>query len=140
MHLPISDGGYFTTGTTDERLEMLYLYLAHKGSNGDAIRRAVRVEHLEYMIAHRETIVSGGSFTDDQDAWGGMLLVLQCADRDAALRWIAAEPYYRFGVFSRHQLDPFRQLIPESAEGLLKRELETERGLAGDRVETVHPT
>lgn len=106
---------------------MLFLYVAQKGTGGDAARAATRIEHLEYMISHRADVVTGGSFQDASGGWGGMALIVDLADEHAVKDWVGAEPYNRAGVFGSTVLAPFRQLVPEPEDGLLERELLAER-------------
>ena len=42
-----------------------------------------------------------GPLLDDAGAMAGSLLVIDFADRAAALAWLAAEPFTRAGVYGR---------------------------------------
>lgn len=90
---------------------------------------AGRAEHYEFLIAHRADIVFGGPA---RSAAGGppeeMVIVIDVADIDAARAFLAAEPYYRHGAFTRVSVRPWTQVIPESNAGDLQRTLDGERG------------
>ena len=45
----------------------------------------------------------------------GSLLVIDFADRAAALAWLEAEPFTRAGVYGRSEVSAFRNLWPQKA-------------------------
>jgi len=60
-----------------------------------ARRLEVRPEHKAYLAAVAERIAFAGPLLDDAGAMTGSLLVIDFADRAAALAWLAAEPFTR---------------------------------------------
>jgi uncharacterized protein YciI len=99
-----------------------------------ARRRAARAEHLEYMIQNRDRVVFGGP-VDAAPSQGptqgvGSVYVLDLPDLAAAWDFLAAEPYYRAGLFESVIVRPFRQMVPETEPGLLEAEWKRERANA----------
>ena len=54
-----------------------------------------------------------GPLLDDAGAMNGSLLVIDFADRAAALTWLAAEPFTRAGVYGASEVTAFRNLWPQ---------------------------
>ncbi|WP_155289333.1 YciI family protein [Rhodococcoides fascians] len=105
---------------------MSFVVMATKTPGADSIREATRSEHLKFMIEHRDRVRWGGSFEDDHGAWGGMTLVVDADSLDDVQSWIDSEPYCTAGLFESVSIAPFRQLIPEPFEGLLRAVLRSE--------------
>jgi uncharacterized protein len=99
-----------------------------------ARRRETRAEHLEYMIENQDRLVFGGPVSAvPGEAGVGSVFVLDLPDLGAAWDFLAAEPYYRAGLFESVIVRPFRQMSPEPEPGHLRRELERERAVAKAR-------
>ena len=60
-----------------------------------------------------ERIAFAGPLLDDAGAMTGSLLVIDFADRAAALAWLEAEPFTRAGVYGTRQVMAFRNLWPQ---------------------------
>jgi hypothetical protein len=81
---------------------------------GMAARRLeVRPEHKAYLAAVADRIAFAGPLLDDAGAMTGSLLVIDFADRAAALAWLAAEPFTRSGVYGTSEVRAFRNLWPQ---------------------------
>jgi len=81
---------------------------------GMAARRLeIRPEHKAYLAAVAERIAFAGPLLDDAGAMTGSLLVIDFADRAAALAWLEAEPFTRAGVYGSRQVMAFRNLWPQ---------------------------
>ena len=81
---------------------------------GMAARRLeIRPEHKAYLAAVAERIAFAGPLLDDAGAMTGSLLVIDFADRAAALAWLEAEPFTRAGVYGTRQVMAFRNLWPQ---------------------------
>jgi len=81
---------------------------------GTAARRLeIRPEHKAYLAAVAERIAFAGPLLDDAGAMTGSLLVIDFADRAAALAWLDAEPFTRAGVYGSRQVMAFRNLWPQ---------------------------
>ena len=78
-----------------------------------ARRLEVRPEHKAYLAAVAERIAFAGPLLDDAGAMTGSLLVIDFADRAAALAWLDAEPFTRAGVYGSRQVMAFRNLWPQ---------------------------
>lgn len=111
---------------------MQVLVVAHRARGAEPIRRAARPMHLKYMIDHRDRLVHGGSFQDDNGEWGGMLVVLEVLSIQAARDWLDREPFHVAGVFESVTVTAFRQMVPEPSPGLLADELAIELRNATD--------
>ena len=81
---------------------------------GMAARRLeIRPEHKAYLAAVAERIAFAGPLLDDAGVMTGSLLVIDFADRAAALAWLDAEPFTRAGVYGSRQVMAFRNLWPQ---------------------------
>ena len=81
---------------------------------GMAARRLeIRPVHKAYLAAVAERIAFAGPLLDDAGAMTGSLLVIDFADRAAALAWLAAEPFTRAGVYGTSEVLAFRNLWPQ---------------------------
>jgi uncharacterized protein YciI len=78
-----------------------------------ARRLEIRPEHKAYLAAVAERIAFAGPLLDDAGAMTGSLLVIDFADRAAALAWLEAEPFTRAGVYGSRQVMAFRNLWPQ---------------------------
>ncbi len=96
--------------------------------DAEDLRQRTRAEHLQYMIAHGESVAFGGPLqTDDGTRVIGSLMVLSYDTREAVDAFLEAEPYSRAGLFSELRVSRLRQMVPENPPGLLMKELERER-------------
>lgn len=72
------------------------------------IRAAVRPEHRAYIreTHHGVRAVAGGmAVTDSGDETTGTLLILDAPDREAAMCYLAGDPYHAAGLFARIEID-----------------------------------
>ena len=94
---------------------MLFAFMLFDAPGMAARRLEVRPEHKAYLGAVAERIAFAGPLLDDAGAMTGSLLVIEFADRAAALAWLAAEPFTRAGVYGRARCTAFRNLWPQKA-------------------------
>ena len=94
---------------------MLFAFVLHDAPGMAARRVAVRPEHKAYLAAVAERIAFAGPLLDDAGDMSGSLLVIDFADRAAALAWLAAEPFTRAGVYGSREVTAFRNLWPQQA-------------------------
>ena len=94
---------------------MLFAFMLFDAPAMAARRLDVRPEHKAYLGAVVERIAFAGPLLDDAGAMAGSLLVIEFADRAAALAWLAAEPFTRAGVYGRSEVMAFRNLWPQKA-------------------------
>lgn len=79
-----------------------------------ALRARVRPEHKAYLAQVAERIAFAGPLlADDAETMLGSLLVIDFADRAAALAWLAQEPFTRAGLYATTQVHVFRNLWPQ---------------------------
>ena len=95
---------------------MLYaIHLIDRPDSG-ALRARVRPEHKAYLAGTADRIAFAGPLTsDDGQTMIGSLLVIDFADRAAALAWLRDEPFTRAGLYASTQLHAFRNLWPQRA-------------------------
>lgn len=94
---------------------MLFAFVLHDAPGMAARRLEIRPVHKAYLAAVEESIAFAGPLLDDAGEMSGSLLVIDFADRAAALAWLAAEPFTRAGVYARSEVSAFRNLWPQKA-------------------------
>ena len=86
-----------------------------------ALRQATAAEHSEYMAAHRACLVFGGPLlADDGQTRIGLMVVLDLPSRAETEAFLAAEPYYRAGLFGHCSVTPYQLIVgkgPGATEG-----------------------
>ena len=92
---------------------MLFAFMLFDAPGMAARRLEIRPEHKAYLAAVAERIAFAGPLLDDAGAMTGSLLVIDFADRAAALAWLEAEPFTRAGVYGTRQVMAFRNLWPQ---------------------------
>ena len=81
-----------------------------------ALRARVRPEHKVYLGRVAEHIAFAGPLlAEDGQTMLGSLLVIDFADRAAALAWLAKEPFTCAGLYRETQVHAFRNLWPQRA-------------------------
>ncbi len=99
----------------------------HYRPGGADERLAIRLEHIEYMIAALPVTIFGGAILSDDGTPVGMEVILRLADRAAAQAFIDQEPYCRGGLFASIVIERVRAMTPPYDGAPLYRELEIER-------------
>ena len=80
-----------------------------------ALRERVRPEHKAYLGRVAERIAFAGPLTEDDGATMiGSLLAIDFDSREAALAWLADEPFTRAGLYARSEVQAFVNLWPQS--------------------------
>ena len=93
---------------------MLFTFFLIDKPGSLAQRMEIRPEHKAYLGAKAEQIAFAGPLlSDDGKTMVGSLLVIDFADRAAALAWLEAEPFTRAGVYGSRQVMAFRNLWPQ---------------------------
>jgi uncharacterized protein YciI len=93
---------------------MLYAFTLIDRPDGAALRARVRPEHKAYLAQLAERIAFAGPLVaDDGQTMLGSLLVIDFADREAAVAWLRDEPFTRAGLYASTQLLAFRNLWPQ---------------------------
>ena len=95
---------------------MLYAFHLVDRPNAAELRERIRPEHKDYLARVAERISFAGPLLgDDGQAMLGSLLVIDFADRAAALAWLVQEPFTRAGLYGDTQVHAFRNLWPQRA-------------------------
>ena len=94
---------------------MLFAFILHDAPGMAARRLEVRPVHKAYLAGVAERIAFAGPLLDEAGEMSGSLLVIDFADRAAALAWLVAEPFTRAGVYGRSEVSAFRNLWPQKA-------------------------
>jgi len=93
---------------------MLHTFMLIDRPDSVALRTRVRPEHKDYLAQVAGRIAFAGPLlADDGHTMIGSLLVIDFADRDAALEWLHAEPFTRAGLYATTQVHGFRNLWPQ---------------------------
>jgi len=92
---------------------MLYAFVLRDAPGMAERRLEVRPAHKAYLGAVADRIAFAGPLLDDAGAMSGSLLVVDFADRAAALAWLGAEPFTRAGVYGTSEVTAFRNLWPQ---------------------------
>jgi uncharacterized protein YciI len=112
---------------------MLFAFICFDKTNSADLRQRIRAEHIEYMMTVLDDTAFGGPLlSDDGETSVGSIFAIEFADRAAAEAFIKAEPYTKLGLFETPRIFPWKQMAPEVEKGSLQRELDRQRGLAGD--------
>ncbi len=110
---------------------MHFLVTCIDKAGGADLRRRTRAVHLEFMIGHKDLIVSGGPLrTDDGAATVGSAFIIDLPDRAAVEDFLAREPYVQAGLFETVTVTRIILMTPEPSPGFLAAELARERAQA----------
>jgi uncharacterized protein len=94
---------------------MLYIVLAHDGTDPEAParRQRVRATHLEGIRPAVDSgmLQLGGAILDDAGTMIGSALLVEAASADAARDFIDNDIYSREGVWRRVEIYPFQRAI-----------------------------
>lgn len=94
---------------------MHFAVLIHDEPGSAALRDQYRASHLTYLQRfHEQTLFAGPFTTDDETADLGSLRLIEFADRAAAERHVAEEPYVIGGVQKRWQIHRWLPRLPYS--------------------------
>ncbi|MGH6933196.1 MAG: YciI family protein [Dongiaceae bacterium] len=78
------------------------------------VRLANRAAHLAYLDKHGASLIAAGPLLgDDGQAMIGSLLLMEFADRAAAERFCADDPYGKAGLFQSVTMTPWRKVLPK---------------------------
>ena len=91
------------------------LVLIDRADAGD-LRLRMRPQHKDYLARVADRIaVAGPLLADDGAAMIGSLLAIDFASREAALAWLADEPFTRAGLYASTEVRAFQNLWPQRA-------------------------
>jgi uncharacterized protein YciI len=78
------------------------------------------------LIDHPQHYRFGGPLIGPDGKSVGSLLLFEVQDRAQLDRVMAVDPFFREGLYQSIEIHPTRQIIPETAPGLLALELDKE--------------
>jgi uncharacterized protein YciI len=102
------------------------LFIVYCKDKSAALRAKLRADHLKHIIANLQPYHLGAPLIGPQGDTIGSLFLFDVQDRAHLERVMSADPYFYGGLFESVDIHPTRQIIPETAPGLLARELEKE--------------
>ena len=95
---------------------MIYAFRLLDNPGASALRDAVRPEHRAYLAGVAGRIAFAGPLVaDDGVAMIGSLLAIDFASREAAMAWLADEPFTRAGLYAGVEVHAFVNLWPQRA-------------------------
>lgn len=98
---------------------MIYVFRLLDRPGAAALRQRVRPEHKAYLGAVAERIAFAGPLVSDaprdDGAMIGSLLAIDFASREAAMAWLADEPFTRAGLYAGVEVHAFANLWPQKA-------------------------
>lgn len=77
------------------------------------MRQSIRPDHLEYLGANKDIIVTAGPMqSDDGNAMIGSMLVIDVPDRATAEAFAKGDPYAKAGLFESTVIKRWKRTIP----------------------------
>ena len=91
----------------------MYAIICFDRPDSATLRDAYRSAHQDFLKEKAKAIVFGGPLKNAPDgASTGALIVVNCATRKEAEDLIAADPFYRGGVYESVAVRAFKQVFP----------------------------
>jgi len=91
----------------------MYALLCFDRPDSSALRDQHRAAHLEFLQKNAKKIVFGGPLKNSPEgASTGALIVVDCATRQEAEDFIAADPFNKGGVYESVAVRAFKQVFP----------------------------
>jgi uncharacterized protein len=91
----------------------MYAIICFDRPDSAGLRDAHRAAHLAFLNANAARIVFGGPLKHASDGPStGALVVLDCATREEAESFIAADPFNRAGVYESVSIRAFKRVFP----------------------------
>lgn len=95
---------------------MIYTFFLLDKPGAAELRQRVRPEHKAYLATVEDRIAFAGPLThDDGTTMIGSLLAIDFDSRDAALGWLAQEPFNRAGLYASVTVHAFVNLWKQKA-------------------------
>lgn len=95
---------------------MIYVFRLLDRPDGAALRQRVRPEHKAYLAQVADRIAFAGPLVhDDGVTMLGSLLAIDFDRREAAMDWLAEEPFTRAGLYAGVEVQAFLNLWPQKA-------------------------
>jgi uncharacterized protein YciI len=91
----------------------MYALICFDRPDSAPLRDAHRAAHQEFLQSNAQRIVFGGPLKSAPDgASTGALMVVSCATRQEAEAFIAADPFYKGGVYESVAVRAFKKVFP----------------------------
>ncbi len=105
---------------------MPYVVTCLDSPDKPGLRQRLRATHLQYMIAHRARVLTGGPLLGEADTPVGSVMALDFTTKSEVEAFLSQEPYTLGGLFETVLIHKWRQMVPELVPNALGRELEAE--------------
>jgi uncharacterized protein YciI len=96
-----------------------------KDKPGD-LRSKLRADHLRHTIANPRPYRFGGPLISEDGKVVGSLILFEADDRAHLDAVMAADPYFREGLYQSIEIHATRQVFPETTPGGIEEELAKE--------------
>jgi hypothetical protein len=98
---------------------MIFIFRLLDKPGAAELRQRVRPEHKAYLAQVADRIAFAGPLVSDAPHEGGAmigsLLAIDFASREAAMAWLADEPFTRAGLYAGAEVQAFVNLWPQKA-------------------------
>jgi len=92
----------------------MYALICFDRPDSAPLRNAHRGAHLQFLESNAEKIVFGGPLKNTPDGEStGAMIVVDCASRKEAEAFIAADPFYKGGVYESVAVRAFKKVFPK---------------------------
>ena len=92
----------------------MYAIVCFDRPDSAALRDAHRAAHQKFLDENSKKILYGGPLKSTPEGPStGALLMVDCATRDEAQALIAADPFYRGGVYESVAVRAFKKVFPQ---------------------------
>ena len=92
----------------------MYAIVCFDRPDSAALRDRHRAAHVKFLGENTKKIVFGGPLKNTPEGQStGALIVVDCATREEAEALIAADPFYRNGVYESVAVRAFKQVFPQ---------------------------
>ena len=95
---------------------MIHVFLLLDRADAGDLRQRMRPEHKAYLARVADRIAFAGPLlADDGVTMKGSLLAIDFDSRNAALAWLADEPFTQAGLYANSEVHAFQNLWPQRA-------------------------
>ncbi|HZO00364.1 MAG TPA: YciI family protein [Burkholderiales bacterium] len=92
----------------------MYAIVCFDRPDSAALRDQHRAAHQKFLDENKSQVIFGGPLKNTADGPStGALIVVNCATRKEAEAFIAADPFYRGGVYESVAVRAFKQVFPQ---------------------------
>jgi hypothetical protein len=106
---------------------MLFILLCKDHPGALSVRTRARLPHLDFVADHVSAFRYGGPLIGGTGQPEGSLMILDLPDRAALDAHMRADPFFSAGLFESVTIWTSQQVVPETAPGGLRAEIERQR-------------